>query len=194
MLPYLPKWCTLIYRNGAFLFTEVVHSYLPILVHCYLPITMSHNIYLGIRGDFPIHTFTKFDFDNIEFWAGFYDDTIAPLNDMLQDDYLKSLCEPLALYKEVEILEDWSDPIQIPKGLGFKMTFSDDKKICYKIFDSKNPQNYNEHAIERNENHYKIYRYNSDYGLTEMEQPAITFKLPDNNYNPSGISLLFVNE
>ena len=39
MLPYLPKWCTLIYRNGAFLFTEVVHSYLPILVHCYLPIT-----------------------------------------------------------------------------------------------------------------------------------------------------------
>ena len=34
----LPEWCNAIYRNGALLFTDVVHYYLPILVHCYLPV------------------------------------------------------------------------------------------------------------------------------------------------------------
>jgi hypothetical protein len=32
--------CFLIYQIGALLFTEMVHSQLPILVHCYLPITI----------------------------------------------------------------------------------------------------------------------------------------------------------
>jgi hypothetical protein len=47
MHPYLPKLYILIYRNCTSLFTEVVHSYLPIIVHCYLPITTAYFIYFG---------------------------------------------------------------------------------------------------------------------------------------------------
>src|ERR1019366_7774178 len=39
MHSYLPKSCILIYRNRVFLFTEIVYSYLPIMMYCYLPIT-----------------------------------------------------------------------------------------------------------------------------------------------------------
>ncbi len=94
--------------------------------------TISQLIYKGIRGDFPLHTFNLFALNNIEFWAGFYDDSIVPLTEILQDEFLASLCEPRALNKEVDILEDWSDPIRIPKGLTVKLTLHNDKKYYTK--------------------------------------------------------------
>jgi site-specific recombinase XerD len=46
--PYLPKLYIAIYRNCTFLFTKVVHYYLPKTVHCYLPITfLSHQFESG---------------------------------------------------------------------------------------------------------------------------------------------------
>jgi len=40
MHPYLPKLYIAIYQSCTLLFTKVVHYYLPIIVHCYLPITL----------------------------------------------------------------------------------------------------------------------------------------------------------
>ena len=37
--PYLLKLYIAIYQNCTLLFTEIGHYYLPIIVHCYLPIT-----------------------------------------------------------------------------------------------------------------------------------------------------------
>ena len=66
----LPEWRTLIYRNGALLFTEVVHYYLPILVHCYLPITSLRQVrnegqhrceIIKNNKEEPLHKFFKFN-------------------------------------------------------------------------------------------------------------------------------------
>jgi hypothetical protein len=53
--PYLPKLYILIYRKCTFLFTESVHYYLPIIVHCYLPITifLAASLLLFYKLDFP---------------------------------------------------------------------------------------------------------------------------------------------
>jgi hypothetical protein len=41
--------CIFIYQNGTSLFTEIVHYYLPIIVHCYLPITRLENRFIWFR-------------------------------------------------------------------------------------------------------------------------------------------------
>ncbi len=52
---YLPKLYILIYRSCTLLFTEVVHYYLPIMVHCYLPITKAPHIRFAVGVYKPLH-------------------------------------------------------------------------------------------------------------------------------------------
>jgi hypothetical protein len=151
-------------------------------------------IYRGILGNTEAHFFTKEDLKNIDFWAAFFDGSIVRLWEVLQDEYLKSLCEPDALYKEIEINDEWSNPIRIPKGLSFRMTFREDKEIWYNIYDVKNPEKSKKETMQRHEGFCRLFRYDNITELEEMEEPTIIFKLPDNKYNPSEISLLFVNE
>src|SRR5262249_1697279 len=53
---------------------------------------MSQNIFLGHLGEFPEHTFNETDLDNLRIWVGFQNKKVLPLEDVLQSEYLKSLC------------------------------------------------------------------------------------------------------
>lgn len=154
---------------------------------------MSSLIYQGVREHLPNHHFTEQDLRSIEFWTGYFDESILPINTISQDDYLRSICKPNGLYHRIVITEEWTEPIRIPKGLGFRMKFTDDKEIWYDIFDPKNSEKSESHKMGYYENFQRLFRYDNVTVLHDMEKPSIKFKLDDNR-DSSEIYLLFVNE
>ncbi len=157
--------------------------------------TVSMFIYGGIRGTHSTWMFQQSDLSILEFWAGFDDDTIVRLSEVLRYDDLKKICEPGGLYHEIEVSSKWSNPISIPKGLAFRIIAAFANGLVCKIFDSIENGISGEHSLHRENGINKLIRYEHDYHqIDKMSNPAISFKLVNDTHKSLGISLAFVNE
>jgi hypothetical protein len=142
---------------------------------------ISQDIYLGKKGILPPFKYLPRDLEDIQFWTGFDDNIIVPLGEVLKDELLSGYFKDGELTKDVIISgTDWTNPIRIPRGLGFRMNFKTYGNIEFQI-------------IERDENGTRFIGYlDTSYELSNMKKALLYFRQGENNAPPVEISLLFL--
>jgi hypothetical protein len=110
---------------------------------------ISQDIYLGKKGILPSFQFLPRDLEDIQFWVGFDENSIVPLDEVLTDSTLGEYFKDGELKKDVTISgTQWTDSIRIPRGLGFRMNFKTHGNIEFQIRDYETGRRTG-HAIER---------------------------------------------
>jgi hypothetical protein len=156
--------------------------------------TMSNLIYKGINGDLPYHTFNEHDLNNLSLWVGFGDNTVLPLEEILQSDNLKKLCVEGALQKTVHLTTDWSESLIVPDGLSIRITPKNEMIINSKIYNPHTPK-VTEHKKEVIEGNVFWFKYWHEYtGLPEMINPSIAFKVEGRLNSAGEIFVEFLDE
>jgi len=154
---------------------------------------ISQDIYLGKKGILPPFKYLPRDLEDIQFWAGFDDNIIVPLDEVLKDELLGDYFKDGELTKDVIISgTEWINPIRIQRGLGFRMNFKTYGNIEFQIRDYETGRQTG-HSIERDANGMRFIGYlDTSYELSNMKKALLYFRQGENNAPPVEISLLFL--
>jgi hypothetical protein len=154
----------------------------------YLP----HQDVLDTRPDL----FTKDDLTKIEYWAILRskNDKIIPLNEVLVNPIIDEYLNNGGRYRRLTVTQDWSTPINIPRGLDVRLYFDNSPSFEFIIKDSITEQATNGTvSTENNEKRetFFIGYMHTNYNLRDMARATISFRLKDKNSHPVEISLEF---
>lgn len=154
---------------------------------------LSKDIWRGIEGTFAEIPFNEYDLNNLELWVAFGNNEIMRVEDVLADDFMKSILPVGALRHELTITENWSNPLPIPNGLHVLILFEQESSITFKVMNNKNETIGFERTIQRHEGgRYNISYHDLQHLDLSVTDRVISLKLSDSSTISRQITVAFV--